>query len=233
MSATDEVLGGALRDLADQARTVRPAADVLWRAGRRRRHRGRLAASAVAMAGAAGVALALTVGGGQAGHGGNPGEAIGAPAPLTPSTPIRFEQVARSSGPPCLDGALPVPVRTGATAVRCLRFTGTGMTVTRVESARVRRNVAGQYELDIRMTPADARRFATLTGELAGLPGPRNRLAVVLNGHVMEAPVVQAVVRSGQAEIVSFVNKPQAQFFMATLLRRCAAGAARCTAGPA
>ena len=60
------------------------------------------------------------------------------------------------------------------------------MTITRLESARVQRAPGShQYQIDIRLTPADARRFATLTRELAGQHSPRNQLAIVTNGYVL------------------------------------------------
>ena len=101
----------------------------------------------------------------------------------------------------------------------CIRFTGTGMTITRLQSARVQRGPGGhQYQIDISMTPADARRFATLTRELAGQHSPRNRLAIVTNGYVLADPVVMAAITTGQAAIPGFPTRPQAMFFLATLI---------------
>ena len=113
MSDTGELLGGALRDLAEQAVTMPPAADALWRAGQRRRRRNVMAIAATAP-GAAAVAavLAFTLGGAPgvpSGHGGSVGGATGATGPLALSTPIQFKQVARVSPPPCTAGATPWP----------------------------------------------------------------------------------------------------------------------------
>lgn len=218
MRDTDELITDALRDLAAQAVTRRPATDDIWRAGRRRRRRGVVAAAAAGGAAVA-VVLALAVGGspaGSAGHGDGPGGAMGAAATVALRTRIMFEQVAGSSRPPCAADADPMPGSAGA-AASCLRFTGTGMTITRFESAHVQRNRLGQYQLDIRLTHPDARRFATLTRELAGLHSPRNRLAIVTNGHVLADPVVLAPVATGQAAIPGFPSKPQAEFLLATL----------------
>ena len=133
------------------------------------------------------------------------------------STPIQFKQVAQVSKPPCTAGAKPVPGSGGATSA-CIRFTGTGITITRLESARIQRSPGGhQYQIDIRLTPADALRFATLTRELAGQHSPRNQLAIVTNGHVLADPVVMAAITTGQAAIPGFVSKPQAEFDLATL----------------
>jgi len=223
VSDADEIIGGALRDLAEQAVTVPPAADDLWRAGQRRRRRNVMAIAATAPGAAAmAVVLALTLGGGQgapSGHGGIVGGATGATGSLVLSTPIQFKQVARVSPPPCTAGAKPVPGSSSGAPSVCIRFTGTGMAITRLESARVQRSPGShQYQIDIRMTPADARRFATLTRKVASQLSPRNQLAIVTNGYVLADPVVMSAITGGQAAIpAGFVSRPQAEFFLATL----------------
>lgn len=222
MTDTD-LIADALRDLAAQAVTVPPAAGPLWRAGQRRRRRNVMAISATAP-GAAAVAamLAVTLGGGSpsAGHGGNVGGATGAtgPAPMLLSTPIRFEQVARADRPPCRGTVSPIMGRVNGRP-ECIRFTGTGMTITRLESVRIERGAGShRYQIDIRLTPADARRFAALTRKLAGQHSPRNRLAIVTNWSVLADPVVMAAITTGQAAIPGFATKPQATFFLDTLI---------------
>src|SRR5262249_12333311 len=88
VSDPGELIGGALRDLPDQAVTGPPAADAIWRAEQRRRRRTVMAISATAPGAAAAAAvLAFTLGGGgaPAGHGGSVGRATGR---LALSTPI-------------------------------------------------------------------------------------------------------------------------------------------------
>jgi SecD-like export protein len=219
VSDTD-IIAGALCDLAEQAVTVPPAADALWRAGQRRRRRNVLAISATAPGAAAvAVVLAFTLGGGPsaAGHGGSVGGATGTTGSLVLSTPIQFKQVAQAGRTPCPATVNPTTGRVNG-GPECIRFTGTGMAITRLQSARVQRGPGGhQYQIDIRMTPADARRFATLTRELAGQHSPRNRLAIVTNGYVLADPVVMAAITAGQAAIPGFATRPQAEFFLATL----------------
>ena len=89
MRDADQLIAGALRDIAAEAGPPRPAADAAWRAGRRRRLAG-LTASAASIAGA--IALALTV---LLPLAAEPGPAApqGAPARLVsislqPSTPV-------------------------------------------------------------------------------------------------------------------------------------------------
>lgn len=222
MSDTEELIGGALRDLAAQAVTVPPAPDAIWRAGQRRRRN--VLAISVTAPGVAAVAavLAFTLGGGPtpAGHGGSVGGATGATGPVVLSTPIQFKQVARVSMPPCTAGAKPVPGIGGGTSPTCIRFTGTGIAITRLESARVLRGPGRhQYQIGIRLTPADARRFARLTRVLVGQHSPRNQLAVVTNGHVLSDPVVMSAITGGQAAIsANFTSQPQAMFFLDTLI---------------
>lgn len=220
MSDTD-LIASALRDLAEQAVTVPPATNALWRAGQRRRRRNIVAIAATAPGAAAvAVVLAFTLGGGPspAGHGGSVGGATGTTGSLVLSTPIQFKQVAQVSRPPCTAGAKPVP-GSGRAPSACIRFTSTGMTITWLEAARVQRSPQGhQYQIDIRLTSADARRFATLTRELAGQHSPRNQLAIVTNGYVLADPVVTAAITTGQAAIPGFATEPQAMFFLATLV---------------
>jgi hypothetical protein len=217
VSDTDELIAGALRDLAAQAVTVPPAADALWQAGQRRRRLSAVATSAAAAVVAVAVGLTLTLGGSGAGHRGGPREPAAPPMGL--STPILFKQVARVGKPPCPASVNPATGRATGPPL-CIRFTGTEMAVTRIESARVQQGSRGRYQLEIRLTPADARRFATLTRELAGQHSPRNRLAIVLNGHVLTDQLVLTAVTSGRAAIPvpGFPSKPQAQFFLATLV---------------
>ena len=143
--------------------------------------------------------------------------ATGATGRVALWTPIQFKQVAQVSKPPCTAGAKPVPGG-GRAPSACIRFTSTGMT-TRLDSARVQRAPRGHhYQIDIRLTPADARRFAALTGELAGLSNPRCQLAIVVNGHVLADPAVLTAITSGQAAIPGFPSLPQAEFFLHTLI---------------
>jgi preprotein translocase subunit SecD len=56
----DQLIAGALRDIANEAGLPGPIADAAWRAGRRR-HRARLAASAASIAGAIALTLAIVL----------------------------------------------------------------------------------------------------------------------------------------------------------------------------
>ena len=91
------------------------------------------------------------------------------------------------------------------------------MTVTRIEAARVG-HFHGEPLLDIRLTPADSRRFATLTRKLARLPSPHNVLATVIGGQIMDHPVVIRAVTTRWVGCVGFPNRAAVEFALRTLL---------------
>jgi hypothetical protein len=213
VSDTDELIADALHDLAAQAVPAPQAADALWRAGQRRRRFSVLATSAAAGAIAGALVVALTVGGLGPGHGGGPA----APAPAAPvwlRAPLVFAQVAAASRPPC--GVHSAKVL-APNPPACLRLGGFRMTVTGIESARVRQ-FHGEDLLEIRLTPADSRQFATLTRELARMPSPHNVLAMVIGGHIMSHPVVIRAVTTRWVQFVGFPNQAAAEFALRSLL---------------
>jgi hypothetical protein len=211
VSDTDELIADALHDLAAQAVPVPPAADALWRAGQRRRRLSVLATSAAAGAIVGVLVVALTVGALGSGHRGSPA------APATPvwlRAPLVFAQVAAASRPPCAVHSAKV---LAPNPPACLRLGGFRMTVTRIESARVQQ-FHGDDLLGIRLTPADSRRFATLTGELARLHSPHNELAMVIGGRIMDHPVVIRAVTTRWVQFTGFPNRAAVEFALRSLL---------------
>jgi preprotein translocase subunit SecD len=85
------------------------------------------------------------------------------------------------------------------------------MTVTTVRSAQVTWSETGEYVLELDLTPAQASRFAALTRQLSGLPGPRDELAVVIGGRVIDHPAVMGTITGGQAPIHGFATRAQAE----------------------
>lgn len=207
MSGPDQLIADALREIAGQAAAPRPMADAAWRAGRRRRLRV-IAAGAGAVASAVTAAVLLLAPAGGLGHSGNTGPAVPAEALIRLQSPIQFRQVATIGAAPCAGGSAAVP---GRTAHDCYYLTGTGMTVTTVESARVTRSETGQYVLTFRLTPADTGPLAALTRGLAGLPSPRDQLAIVISGHVIAHPAVVSPITRGQVQISGFATHAQAE----------------------
>jgi len=53
-------------------------------------------------------------------------------------------------------------------------------------------------EVSVALTPAGSDAFADATRRLAGTTSPGNRVAIVVNGRVVSAPVVQVPITSGQ-----------------------------------
>jgi hypothetical protein len=211
VSDTDELIADALHDLAAQAPPAPSAADTLWRAGQRRHRLSVLATSVAAGAIAGALVVALAVAGLGLGHRG------GSAAPTAPvwlRAPLVFAQVAAASRPPCAVHSAKV---LAPNPPACLRLGGFRMTVTRIESARVKQ-FHGDDLLEIRLTPADSRRFATLTRELARLPSPHNVLATVIGGQIMDHPVVIRAVTTRWVGFTGFSNRAAAEFALRSLL---------------
>jgi hypothetical protein len=209
VSEFDTLVGGALREIAGQAAVPRLNAGTLWRAGRRRRLR-------TAMASAAGVAAAAVLVPLAAGGPAPPGPgAAPAAASVRLASPIQLRQVAAITGRPCPAGSYRLP---SGPPVLCLHVTGTGMTITRVESARISQAFGGPYALVIRLTPADRGRFAALTGKLAGLPSPRCQLAIIIGGVVVSHPVVEVPVTWGTLQITGLASRAMAVWLRRSLL---------------
>jgi hypothetical protein len=213
VSDTDELIADALHDLAAEAVAAPPAADALWRAGQRRRRLSVLATSAAAGAIVGALVVALTVGGLGPGHHGSP--AASSPAsPVWLRAPLVFAQVAAASRPPCAVHSAKV---LAPNPPACLRLGGFRMTVTSIESARVKQ-FHGEDLLEIRLTPADSRQFATLTRALARLPSPHNELATVIGGSIVDHPVVIRAVTTRWIRFTGFRNRAAAEFALRRLL---------------
>jgi hypothetical protein len=208
VSGPDKLIADALRDMASHAATPRPMSGAAWRAGRRRRLRVIAAGAASAIAAAVLLPLAAA---GALGHPGNIGHAVPAEAPMHLQSPIQFRQVATIGAAPCAAGSAGLP---GRTAHDCYYLTGTGMTVTTVESAQITGPGPGQYAITFSLTPAGTGPLAALTRELAGLPGPRNQLAIIISGHVIAHPAVISPITRGKVHISGFATHSQAERFL-------------------
>ena len=215
MSGPQEMIADALREIAAQAGAPRPMADAAWRAGRRRRLAA-LTASAVAGAAAIVAAVLLPL----AAHGQPPSRPASQPGPAAPvslRSPIQFRQVAAITDAPCPAGSGGLPGSLlGSGAPACFHLTGAGMTVTTVRSAQVTRSGTGGYVLELDLTPAEASRFAALTRQLSGLPGPRDELAVVIGGRVIDDPAVMGTITGGQTQIHGFATRAQAESLLSS-----------------
>lgn len=213
MSGPQEMIADALREIAAQAGAPRPMADAAWRAGRRRRLAA-LAASAVAGAAAIVAAVLLLP---LAGHGEPPSPSASPPGPAAPISlrlPIQFRQVAAITGAPCPAGTGGLP---GSGTPACIYLTGTGMTVTALQSAQVVPSGTGSYLLEMVLPPAEKGRFAALTRKVSGLPSPRDQIAIIIGGRVLVHPAVQGAITDGSAEIAGFATRAQAESLLSSL----------------
>ena len=196
----DQIITGALREMAGQAAPPRLRIDAAWRAGRRRR----LTAIVTSTAGAAAIAVAvpLAVTSGQsAPAGGIPGSgpAISALPGRALPEPIELRQVTEASRPPCRHSfAFPAY---GAPQ-ECFHLASTGMTVTRIASAQVIREPGSDYGLRVRLLPGDRHELEKLTAKVAHQAGVRHLLAIVVRGVVYSAPGVAQADSGGTFQIV-------------------------------
>jgi SecDF, P1 head subdomain len=211
VNQSERLIADTLRDIAAEAPAPRPMADTAWQAGRRRRWGG-LAAAGTAGAGAIATAIALPLA--VAGSPSQPPSVLTGPTlPVSLPSPVQFRQVASISGHVCPPGSSGVPGPASQAAgpeARCFHLTGTGMTVSTVRAAWVTPAGTGQYVLNVRFRPADASRFAALTRKLVDQPTPRCQLAIIIGGRVIAAPVVEAPITAGQAQIPGFATRAQA-----------------------
>jgi hypothetical protein len=176
----EAAVAATLEEIADQAHGPSLQAAALWKAGRRRRTRT-MVMGATGMVSAAALLVGISAVLAPSG-GGEPAT----PAPTALATPIEFRQVSAIDARPCLPGAgLP-----GSGQGECYHVSGAGMRITRVKSLRVISTGADPHSLVVQLVPADAARFASLTGEVAALHGPASQLAIIVNGVVISSPVV-------------------------------------------
>jgi hypothetical protein len=218
VSGPEEMIADALREIAAQAEGPRPMADAAWRTGRRRRLAALTASLAGAAAIVAAVLLPLAVHGGPA-HGQPPSRPASQqnPAPVNLRSPIQFRQVAAISDASCPAGSGGLP---GSAAPGCFYLTGTGMTLTTLRSVQVAPGSTGGYVLDISLTPAQTGPFAALTRQLSSLPSPRDQLAVIVDGRVIDHPAVEGAITGGEAQIAGFATRAQAENLLSYLRNR-------------
>jgi hypothetical protein len=95
---------------------------------------------------------------------------------------------------------------------------GGGILVTKLTEIKLRgpdpaRGQSG-WGISLKLRPEDAKSFATLTGQLAGQPEPRNLLAIVTGKWVVSAPAVQESITSGDVEISGAFTQAKAQKYI-------------------
>jgi hypothetical protein len=185
VTAPDSLIVDALNELAAEAATPRPMADVAWRAGRRRRRTGAGASAAGAAAVTAAavlVPLIMAAGPASSRHGG--------PAqPFALATSITFQQVARSGRAPCPAGSDGLPTEPPA---QCVYLTGPTVVITRMDSLGLVSAVGESTckdTLAFRLTPAEGRQAFALSSKLARKLA---QMAIIVAGRVIGRPMVQS-----------------------------------------
>ncbi|MBG0822357.1 hypothetical protein HS048_16565 [Planomonospora sp. ID91781] len=126
---------------------------------------------------------------------------------------FRLQPVLAVAAAPCAGTDLPDP---GGT--ECLRLAN-GVTVKEVAAAEAAEG-AGGWTVEVALGPDDAAAFAEMTRKIAAEPGPRNRLAVVVDGEVLSAPVVAEAITGGRMQIAGSFTREEA----ADLARRLGEG---------
>lgn len=77
---------------------------------------------------------------------------------------------------------------------------------TALKSAKLRNDNMGRPEIQMTFTKSGADRFAEITRE-----NTKKRLAIIINGTICEAPIIQDPIFDGTAEISGMFTKQEAQ----------------------
>lgn len=83
---------------------------------------------------------------------------------------------------------------------------------TAVESAKVATNALGAPQIEITLTDAGRKRFAKITRQNIG-----KRLAIVIDGRVCTAPVIQSEITGGKGQITGNITDQQAEALAAKI----------------
>ncbi|MCW3157852.1 SecDF P1 head subdomain-containing protein [Micropruina sonneratiae] len=127
-----------------------------------------------------------------------------------PTRPLSVHAVIASSPAPCSDAGLVFP--DPANESQCLELDAAAFTVQELRSVEARADGSGAWVVTLELVHADAEKFETLTGRIAGQTDPRNRLALVLGGDdLVTAPQVAAPITGGTVQISGNFTQQQAQ----------------------
>ncbi|MEV6010902.1 hypothetical protein AB0M29_29305 [Streptomyces sp. NPDC051976] len=81
---------------------------------------------------------------------------------------------------------------------------------TDVKSAKSQLATGGQWAVDLDFTAAGSAKFAAITATLSQQTSPANQFAIVLDGDVLSAPMVQQAITGGQAQITGTFTRQRA-----------------------
>jgi hypothetical protein len=225
VSRSDELIADALRGIEEQAVVPRSMAAGAWRAGRRRHVVVR--ATSVAGAAVAVVAGAVLLPQAAASGPAQVPSAASTRVPIPPGqlrSPIQLRQVGKISGKPCPPGSHGLPgwpaPGAAANSSECFYLTPEGMTITSVHFITFGQPEPGQYAITVDLKAADRHRFGLLTAKLDGSRPPHDQLAIILRGHVLNAPMVGAEIIDGHVQIDGFASRALAEHIFRLLRTR-------------
>ncbi|GAA2907751.1 hypothetical protein GCM10010517_74180 [Streptosporangium fragile] len=116
--------------------------------------------------------------------------------PATPPAALHLRPVLKAGPPPCDGTDLPDTENTACYGL------DEGMTVGQAVQAKAGALAdTDQWVIQVTLNPADAAAFGELTGRLARESSPRNQLAIVIDGKVVSAPVVEEPIPGGEVQI--------------------------------
>jgi len=73
------------------------------------------------------------------------------------------------------------------------------------------------WQVEFRLTPEGAKKFATATTNAVHAQPPGNQIAIIVDGRVISAPIVQAPIRNGNGVIAANFDEPRAKALAAQL----------------
>jgi hypothetical protein len=122
-----------------------------------------------------------------------------------PPASLRLQPVLDVKPPPCTGTDL---LNTAGTT--CFRL-AEGTTVRQAMRAEAGVDSdTGQWLIQVTLSPADAAAFSELTSRLAVEPPPRNQLAVLIDGKIISAPVVEEPIPGGEVHISGGLTRESA-----------------------
>ncbi|WP_406449036.1 hypothetical protein OH768_01120 [Streptomyces sp. NBC_01622] len=184
-------------------------ADDALRVARRRQRLTRAGAGVIAVAAIATAGIAVADGATWRAHPVQP--AVGGIGNAEQATRISILPVTSVTEHACAAGSNGYTLRaTASSPASCVQVDRAGgMTDVRAVSAKARSS-AGEWEVDLTLSPADRTRLADLTGTLATAPAPRNELAVVIDGRLRDTPYVAAPLTEGRFAVVGGLTSESA-----------------------
>jgi preprotein translocase subunit SecD len=111
---------------------------------------------------------------------------------------------------PCPPGAAPADQTIVLEDAAGTRFRLAPAVLTQADVAEARPVEASGWEVTVRLRPEGTEVLATETARVAGRPPPRNRLAIVVDGHLRSAPTVAETISSGTLVIGAHLGEDEA-----------------------